>query len=491
MPFREDQKLRILIIDDDEDDFLLTSDYIRRIPSQELEIHWCHRYDDAYKFIAEDAYHLYLVDYLLGGNTGLELIKKCMAEGYDRPFILLTGKGNHQIDIEAMQAGAMDYLVKSELDTEKLGRAIRYAIERSKTIRALKANEKKYRNIFIWSADAVFLADKDLVFLDMNQATEVLLGLSRQVLLEKSFFEFVDEKDRERLKGELEESGSVINRELILVNGLGEKRHCIFSAGLEESLDKDYFQGIIHDITEMKKAELINLRMEKRDMADRLVQVLAHEVRNPLNNINLSVEQLAPEITNPDNKVFFDIIARNSRRIESLITELLNSSRPAQILESPVLLREIIDETLAAANDRITLKKINLEKVVPDEEMWVMADKEKFKIALLNIIINALEAMNPGEGILQVIVQRDKDQALLTIRDNGCGIPEENLRRLFEPYFTAKRNGMGLGLATTLNLLQSHRAGVEVDSKEGEGTVFRISIPLISDNLLNTKAGSE
>lgn len=470
MPHREDQTLRILIVDDDEDDYFITSEYIRNVQGHQFEIDWCFRYDDAKESIEKHAYSLYLIDYHLGSKTGLDLIKESVKNGWEQPFILLTGKGNHQIDIEAMKSGAMDYLIKGELDTEKLGRSIRYAIERDKSIRALRANEKKYRNIFEWSADAIFIADDNLFFIDLNPATEALFDQPREALLKKSLLEFLSPEEEDKLRDELAKRRGILNREIILTTVAGEKKYCRLSA----SEDDEYYQGIIHDITEMKKAEKANLRMEKRGMADRLVHVLAHEVRNPLNNINLSLEQLSPELVEDDNKVFIDIIQRNSKRIESLITELLNSSRPAQIIEEPELLQDVMQETLSVAMDRITLKKIDLNLFLPEDEIYVLADKAKLKIALLNIIINAVEAMEAGKGRLDLKISLEKEFPVISIKDNGCGISEENISRLFEPYFTAKRNGMGLGLATTLNILQSHKADVEVLSTEGEGTEFLI-----------------
>ncbi|RYE50389.1 MAG: hybrid sensor histidine kinase/response regulator, partial [Sphingobacteriales bacterium] len=283
----------------------------------------------------------------------------------------------------------------------------------------------------------------------------------------------------------------VVNREVLLTTTAGEKKYCLFSASEEETIEAEYFQCIAHDITELKKAEKANIRMEKRGMADRLVHILAHEVRNPLNNINLSLEQLSPEIQESDNKIFVDIIQRNSKRIESLITELLNSSRPAQIIEEPELLQNIIHDTLSMAIDRITLKKIQLHVDLPKEDITVLADKEKLKIALLNLIINAIEAMEAGQGELIVNLSVDKDLPVISIKDNGCGISDENISKLFEPYFTAKRNGMGLGLATSLNILQSHKADIEVLSTEFVGTEFLIKFnQKVSDSLLNKEAVS-
>jgi signal transduction histidine kinase len=92
-------------------------------------------------------------------------------------------------------------------------------------------------------------------------------------------------------------------------------------------------------------------------------------------------------------------------------------------------------------------------------------------------VINAVEAMESGKGTLTITVESQKNAHAVTIKDNGCGIPEENISRLFEPYFTSKRNGMGLGLAATLNILQSHKANIDVNSVLKQGTTFIISFP--------------
>ena len=109
-----------------------------------------------------------------------------------------------------------------------------------------------------------------------------------------------------------------------------------------------------------------------------------------------------------------------------------------------------------------------------NEPLKVLVDKEKIKIAFLNIIINAIEAMENEKGKLLIIVDTNDNGHQVVIKDNGCGIPAENISRLFEPYFTSKRNGVGLGLASTLNILQSHKATVEVNSVINEGTTFTI-----------------
>src|SRR5215471_6725262 len=122
--------VRVLIVDDDEDDFFITSDLIRQIPDNNFKIDWCYNYDQALKSINAGGYDIYFVDYRLGIKTGIDLLKEACSNGCEEPIVLLTGKGNKIIDVEAMQIGATDYLIKSELSVEKLERCIRYSLER-------------------------------------------------------------------------------------------------------------------------------------------------------------------------------------------------------------------------------------------------------------------------------------------------------------------------------------------------------------------------
>jgi PAS domain S-box-containing protein len=473
------QQKRILVIDDDEDDYFITGDYIKDIPGQSFVIDWCPIYGDALKKIINREYDIYLIDYRLGFQTGLDLIRNAISHHCDAPLILLTGKGNMKIDMEAMQVGATDYLVKTELNTEKLERCIRYALERSESTKALRHNERKYRNIFERSKDAVFITDEELKMRDVNTGMQALLGYDKTELLNSCLTDLLeDEKDKAHLEGQLKRTGEINDWEIIVTSKDGHKLNCIISASMEHNeYEGTYVQGIIHDITYLKKTEKITLQAEKLAAAGRLVRTLAHEVRNPLNNINLSTEQILHDLKDPDQEFYLDIIQRNSHRIEALISELLNSSRPTDMVLQKSDLNDILEQTISMAADRMNLKKIRLQKTFPAPSLFMLADTEKLKIALLNIIINAIEAMEESKGELSIQLQDNTEHHLIIIKDNGCGISQEHLSRLFEPYFTSKRNGMGLGLAATLNIVQAHKGSIDVRSEEQTGTTFILTFP--------------
>lgn len=471
--------VKILIIDDDEDDFFITSEYLKQIQEYQLQVDWSYRFNDAVQLMKERKYDMYFVDYRLGARTGLDFLKEAIRIGCEEPIVLLTGKGNKDVDIEAMQMGATDYLIKTELTTDKLERCIRYSLERTAYLKALRANEKKYRNIFELSKDAVFIADRALCFQDMNQATNVLLGYDEKELQHKSMYDLIsDEADKKLLQKIMYEEGEVNDLEIDLQTKSGERKTCIFSVTVTADQGSSYYQGLLHDITNLRRAEKANLMIEKLGATGRLVRTLAHEVRNPLNNINMSVEQLLQGSDgNDESQLFLDIVQRNSKRIGDIITELLDTSRPTDLVFETCMLQSIMDESLHEALDRIRLQHVDLQVKYAEEPCYIMANKEKLKIAFLNIIINAVEAVEKETGKIYIGVEATKEGHIVVIKDNGCGIPEENISRLFEPYFTSKRNGMGLGLAATLNILQSHKANIDVTSVLKQGTTFTITFP--------------
>lgn len=223
-------------------------------------------------------------------------------------------------------------------------------------------------------------------------------------------------------------------------------------------------------------AELLDLRrMEKYLVTGRIARVIAHEVRNPLTNINLACEQLQSEIDNNDSaKMLFTMINRNSERINQLVSDLLNSTRIAELSFSEASVNEILDATLELARDRIELKQIFVVKNYDENVCKISVDVEKLKIAFLNIIVNAVEAMQEN-GTLEITTDSSNNHCTVKISDNGRGMKKPEMDRLFEPYFTTKEKGNGLGLANTQNIILAHKGSISAESEFGKGTSFTIT----------------
>ena len=232
----------------------------------------------------------------------------------------------------------------------------------------------------------------------------------------------------------------------------------------------------IRELADLNK-ELIDLRsLEKYAVTGRIARAIAHEVRNPLTNINLSIEQLRSEVSETESsELFFKMIIRNSERINTLVSDLLNSTRVTELKYVDVSINDILNDSLKMALDRIELKQIKVIKDFQKDICTVSADVQKIQIAFLNIIVNAIEAME-NRGTLTLKTATENDKCVVRISDNGTGMNREELGKLFEPYFTTKEKGNGLGLANSQNIILSHNGTISAESEPGEGTTFTINL---------------
>jgi signal transduction histidine kinase len=232
-------------------------------------------------------------------------------------------------------------------------------------------------------------------------------------------------------------------------------------------------------IVELDKAnkELVLMkRSEKFAATGRIARTIAHEVRNPLTNIDLAMSQIKNDMPAEDDgsTMLFNMVERNSKRINQLISELLSATRFAELSYVSVSINKLLDESLEMARDRIELNQITVVKKYGVNICDISVDAEKIRIAFLNIIVNAVEAMEPGKGILEIVTKGEEDKCVVEISDNGYGMTEEQLNNLFEPYFTTKPDGNGLGLTNTQNIILNHKGAVNVISAPGVGTSFII-----------------
>lgn len=239
-------------------------------------------------------------------------------------------------------------------------------------------------------------------------------------------------------------------------------------------------EGRVNEL-KMLNAELSELRsIEKFAATGRIARTMAHEVRNPLTNISLASEQLKESNSeNEEAEMLLGMIDRSVNRINQLVSDLLQATRVEQLEYKPTNINWLLDEALSLANDRIELRHIAVDKEYDDAIPDINMDSEKIKLAFLNIIVNAIEAMSGGaSGKLHLKTSRKEQKCIIEFTDNGSGIDEETLQKLFEPYFTSKAKGNGLGLTHTQNIIINHKGNIQVMSAPGEGTTFVVTLGL-------------
>lgn len=474
-------KLKVLLIDDSEDDIFITSHHLRRIETFDLTIDSEINYGRARDKILANEHDLYIIDYLLGPETGLELVRECSREGITKPFILLTGKGDRDIDLEAAKTGVYDYLTKAELNAEMLERSIRYSMERYFSYIAVAESEYRFREIFNKSTDIIFVVDDEFRLVNFNPMMGKLLGYETAEMTGQALSRFFEtEQAAQDFIRHTQDSTTHSDIEITLLTREKARKTFLASTSQITSLEGHLqYQGILYDYTNLKKSLEQRSLDERIEAIGKMVRSMAHEIRNPLTNIHLSLHQLEEEV-NEEGQTYIEIIRRNSKRINDLIGELMKLSNPTDQDYKPVNVRTVIASALEDAMDRIRLKGIKVQEEHSAPDRLVMGDQGKLHMAMLNIIINAVEAMDKKEGLLHISTRSNGDMAAIHITDNGDGIPAENIPHLFQPYFTGKKNGMGLGLATTHSVIKAHKGNIEVHSSYGEGTTFVVQLPAIS-----------
>lgn len=233
----------------------------------------------------------------------------------------------------------------------------------------------------------------------------------------------------------------------------------------------------IEDLTERVNFRQQMSRLERLASLGRLSAGIAHEVRNPLTGISLLLDELHDRmLANPSDQALIQRALHEIERLEGLVNELLHFSSLPDARLAPGDLSTVLRDTLFLVSKQFQNQRIRLHENIPQELLHPRMDSDRLKQALLNLLTNALGAM-PDGGDLWVDARREGNEAIMTIRDNGQGIPADRLTLIFEPFYTTKGEGTGLGLSITHTIITSHGGRVEVQSREGEGTEFSIYLP--------------
>ena len=222
------------------------------------------------------------------------------------------------------------------------------------------------------------------------------------------------------------------------------------------------------------------IEMSRRLSASgRLTRGVAHEVKNPINAIVLHLQLLQNKLakSEPDTLRHMDIIDSEIRRLDRVVQTLVDFTRPRDLHLEEVDLRRILEEVAVLSAPDAEQHGVTIDRPMPAERLPIKADVDLIKQALLNVVLNGIQAMPQG-GVLTISARREDEVVVAEVYDRGGGIPQELHDKVFELYFTTKKDGSGIGLAQTYQILQWHYGTVEFESTEGQGTIFRFRIPV-------------
>lgn len=249
----------------------------------------------------------------------------------------------------------------------------------------------------------------------------------------------------------------------------------------QDSPDKEVLV-ILRDVTRDRQQEVSNLESERYNAIKMLAAGVAHEIGNPLNAITIHLQLLAREIRDlpPESRdslsELVDVAQTEVSRLDTIITQFLRAVRPAKPVLVPEHPEEVLQDTLRLLKTECENRRIAVSIDIPSSVPSVLLDRSQIKQVFFNLFKNALEAM-PDGGNLKVVFGSTDGFVDISIIDNGQGIPTEELGRIFEPYHTTKTKGTGLGLMIVKRIIEDHGGEIEVASKPGAGTCFKIRLP--------------
>ncbi|MDR4886684.1 PAS domain S-box protein [Fredinandcohnia sp. QZ13] len=239
-------------------------------------------------------------------------------------------------------------------------------------------------------------------------------------------------------------------------------------------------QVIIRDISDRIKAEELMIKSEKLSIAGQLAAGIAHEIRNPLTAIKGFLQLFNDEFQGKQN--YFDIIFSELNRIELILSELLLLAKPSEIKFKNKDIRIILRDVVTLLETQAILQNIQINIDFVNEDSIITCDENQIKQVFINLIKNSIDAMENG-GTIIIRTRVTNDSIYILFIDEGCGIPKSILDRIGEPFYTTKEKGTGLGLMVSYNIIENHNGEITVDSKENEGTTFKIKLPRINETV--------
>jgi len=337
-----------------------------------------------------------------------------------------------------------------------------------------------HQSVLDASPDLILVLDADGTLRYMSRDIDPERGLTAERLKGKHFSEFVAPERREIL----EERWAEIRRgvftpfEIEVAEKDGTKRSLLLTARPIKGTDR--LLVLQRDITEFKELENRFYESQKLAAVGQLSAGIAHEVRNPLSSIKMSLQILEKRMNPEGNDLKrFQIARKEVEHLEKLVSDILVFARPTEPDAHLGDLNMCLESSLAMAERGVEEKRIRVQTRLDDRLPPVPFDAAMLQQAFLNIYLNAIDAMGE-EGLLTIRtrLEEERGQAVVEIADNGAGIGEESLPHVFNPFFTTKKYGTGLGLSQVKKIIDQHRGSIEILSRKGEGTRVIITLPL-------------
>ncbi|MGG4236853.1 PAS domain S-box protein [Bacillus safensis] len=353
---------------------------------------------------------------------------------------------------------------------------LRNVSDRKRMEQELRESEFKFRKVFNGSMDGIVLFDNQYRIIEVNPSASELLQLKDDHLTEMNLFHILAPYQIENLAQPAEAmSLDEMDNEVPFVLNHPDQRILEFS--FKRNIIHNMNLAIFRDVTERKELEERVRKSDTLHVVGELAAGIAHEIRNPMTALKGFIQLLKGNIEG-EYSLYFNVITSELKRIESIITEFLILAKPQAIVYEEKNVVQIVKDTMDLLHAQANLGNVQMHLNVLDEIPLIYCEQNQLKQVFINILKNAIEVM-PRKGNVYVSIQRKgEEHIVISLRDEGCGMAEDKLKRLGEPFYTTKERGTGLGLMVSYKIIEEHQGTIEVESEEGVGTVFHLTLPL-------------
>jgi two-component system NtrC family sensor kinase len=436
-----------------------------------------------------------ITDIKMPGIDGIELLRKIKSNHPETEVIMLTGHGDLDLAIKSLKYDATDFVIKP-INDDVLEMAIQRAFEKISTRQKLKEYN---RNRAMYDILINELIQEDVMIigsyyriLDINDTLLKKLGLERKEAVGRYCYEITHRLTMpcsgENHKCPLEETLKTRKpTKETHVHKDKDNKNVYYSISAYPFFENGEIIGAIElsrDITADINARHAMMQQDKLASIGRLSAGVAHEINNPLTTIlttaMLIQEDIDPEI--PMNEELKTIV-NEALRCRKIVSSLLDFARQTKPAKKHHNINDIIDECIRLTRKQAEFKDVKIRKALSEKVPELLLDKEQIQQALINLILNAADATEPGGQIkVSTAVLPDNQFVTIKVSDTGKGIADEVIDKIFEPFFTTREIGTGLGLAITHGIVGRHGGDISVQSRPGHGTTFTIRLPFNQGN---------
>ena len=467
---------RILLVEDNQGDAELVREFFSG--EDRFIISHVEKLSEAQKYLTENKVDIILLDLGLPDSKGLDTINSMKKYSCDIPVVVLTGNDDETIGLKAVKNGAQDFVLKGIYAEKMLKRIICYAVERHEIVSKLHESEQQFRTLSEFSPYAIMIyCDNKWVY--ANKMAETITGYTIAEILKSEVLDFVHPEYLDLTKDNMARriAGEHLPPyELHIISKAGENKRVFLTGTRMTFKGKPSSLISVVDITEQHQLKEIIERDDKLRSLGVLAAGIAHDFNNLLNGIFGNIELAQSAVKNGrDCSKYLERGVSVFDRTKELTRQLLTFSKGgAPFLDESDISKTVIN----SARSILDNSNCNLKSEIEDNIKKCYHDSDQIRQVITCIVKNACEASDGQGKILISLKNKDKNKIQIDISDSGKGIDPENLKKIFDPFFSTKETGLGLGLATSHSIIKKHGGTIEVESTFGKGSTFSIFLPL-------------